>query len=107
MIKSRSKKVYPLPNDEDIEKIKAVVKWTKINSQQVKEIERLIRLYFDESCNVCTHCPAQIKYAYKRLIRWWNDNQYLTMNLKELRQTYPDIKATSKADFIEKIKNKK
>jgi hypothetical protein len=29
------------------------------------------------------------------------------MNLKELRQTYPDIKATSKADFIEKIKNKK
>jgi adenine deaminase len=97
---------YPSPTDEDIIKIKEVVKWTKITSKQVRELEALIKKYFDETCNVCGHCPAQIKYAHKRLVKWWSDNHYHSMNLKELRDNFPDIKATSKADFIEKIKNK-
>ncbi len=100
---------YPTPTADDVLLMDEIIEWTTVSKQRVKVIERLIRTYFDDSCRVCSHCGSQIKFAHKRLVKWWQNYEppLDTLKLSELRELYPDIKATSKVEFIEKIKKQK
>jgi hypothetical protein len=73
MIEKRSGiKVVNWIQDLDYFIIKNLIGLNKMDSHQVIDMERIIRKYIDSKCTICRHCPAQVKFAHKRLVNWWD-----------------------------------
>lgn len=106
MIKRKKKVDYEKPTGEDLLEVQRIVNLKEIKTGDVKKMQELIRKLYDDSCSICGHCPAQIKFAHRGLVKWFNNNRWNEYKLSELREMFPDIKATSKVEFIEKIDNK-
>jgi hypothetical protein len=64
---------------EDKELIEEWVTKTSVSSGEVYILRNLIRKYIDPSCDICSTCPGQIRFAWIRLVEWWklqNKNQW-------------------------------
>jgi len=59
---------------EDIGTLDAIRKYTQVGKQQVATMQNFIVKYIDNSVHICGHCPAQIKFAWNRIINWSNIN---------------------------------
>lgn len=57
--------------------IERVTSKTTVLSKDVDVIESMIRKYIDPKASVCRQCPAQIRYAYKRLSDWFSTHKVI------------------------------
>jgi hypothetical protein len=48
-----------------------IINATKLDGNGVILMENLMIKYVDAKCKICRHCPAQVKFAHKRLVNWW------------------------------------
>lgn len=56
---------------EDKELIEVYVKKTSMTSPEVEVMKKLIRKYIDPQCEICSTCPAQVRFSWIRLCEWW------------------------------------
>ena len=67
------KRIDEMTKDE-INLLEQVKGYKVVTDHQVRIIEGFIRTYIDSSCTVCANCPAQIRMAYQRLVKWIDGN---------------------------------
>jgi hypothetical protein len=60
--------------DKDYHNIKRLLVMKSMGGDDIILMESLIRKYIDGKCKICRHCPAQVKFAHKRLTSWWELN---------------------------------
>jgi hypothetical protein len=60
--------------ENDCNKIIYILGLKKMERDDVIALEGLIRTYIDTKCKICRHCPAQVKFGFNRLKRWWENS---------------------------------
>jgi len=47
----------------------------KTNKYDVQSMTNIIREHIDKRMSICSHCAAQIRFAQKQLLNWYNSQQ--------------------------------
>jgi len=61
--------------NEEKELLSKVLKYTYASGDKLKNIRYFIKNYIDDKMHVCGHCKAQIRFAHKRVIKWFERNK--------------------------------
>ena len=59
---------------DDIVILDQIRNFKVVNKEQVAIMQNFIVKYVDASVHICGHCPAQIKFAFNRILNWSNKN---------------------------------
>jgi hypothetical protein len=59
---------------EDIATLDAIRNYTHVSKVQVITMQNFMSKYIENNIQICNYCPAQIKFAWNRIINWSNIN---------------------------------
>lgn len=59
----------------DNEILQKVLYLTKANNSDVKLMQEFMIKYIDPNVHICLHCGGQIRFAHKRLLKWYEQNK--------------------------------
>ena len=59
---------------EDIATLDEIRGYKVVKKEQVTTMQNFIVKYVDNKVHICPHCPAQVKFAFNRIINWASKN---------------------------------
>ena len=54
------------------------------SNEEVFMMEQFTKKYIDAKCTICRTCPAQIRFAFNRIINWAKKIQIETLSFEEI-----------------------
>jgi len=54
-----------------------LVNLKKTNKYDIQSMTNIIRQYIDGKMSICAHCAAQIRFAQKQLLNWYNSQMVI------------------------------
>lgn len=77
--------------ENDVLTFNQIIGWKRVTKQEVRLMQYVLRKYIDPKATICSHCPAQIQFAHKRVSNWWN---HIGIRLKVKNQVGQFVKKT-------------
>tara|TARA_R110000803_G_scaffold75899_2_gene140255 strand:+ start:638 stop:928 length:291 start_codon:yes stop_codon:yes gene_type:complete len=68
---------------EGVEQFREIKKWKNAGKKELDTMQRFTQDYIDPKCKICRTCPAQIRFAYNRIINWGNIHNIEAINFDD------------------------
>lgn len=78
--------------------LRVVVGYTKVSGMELNNIKYFINNYIDTSMSVCSHCKSQIKFAHKKLMRWYEKNKDEIFGIPVEQETPTEVRTCKMCD---------
>lgn len=71
---------------DDFNTLNDIMKYTNAGKTEIFTMQQFMRKYIDKNIMICQTCPAQIRFAYKRILSWY-DKYKDTFILEDVNNT--------------------